>query len=162
MVGWYAFGTSIKIPGITSTKTNTGLDGQTTQTGQTTELTQTPKYEFTEEKVTGIPETDGTEKGGVVSDSNIKNSKITYTDNGFEPFTITIKINTNVTFTNKSNGMMWIASNPHPAHTDLPGFDQKNSIGKGGLYTYTFSKIGTWKYHNHNAPEKTGVVIVTK
>lgn len=85
---------------------------------------------------------------------------IIYTDNGFSPGTITVKVGTPVTFINQSSEDMWVASNPHPIHTDLSGFDEKQSVSNGGSYTYTFEKAGTWGFHNHKNPTMTGTVIV--
>ncbi|MCL4338367.1 hypothetical protein M1271_01625 [Patescibacteria group bacterium] len=93
--------------------------------------------------------------------SMVKES-VDYTDNGFVPNIINIKIGTSVTWINKTGSLMWVASNPHPVHTDLPGFDQLSSIGKDGTYTYTFEKVGNWGYHNHMLPSDTGVVKVTQ
>lgn len=83
-----------------------------------------------------------------------------YTDSGFTPKTVTVKLGDTVTWTNKSGKAMWVASAPHPVHTDLPGFDQLKSVGKGDTYSYTFTKVGSWKYHNHLGPTDTGTVVV--
>ncbi len=96
------------------------------------------------------------EKGGGAA-----RSVVTYTDNGFAPNAVTVKAGAIVTFVNESSGYMWVASVPHPVHTNLPGFDELTGVAKGGTYEYTFTKAGTWKYHNHVAPVKTGSVIVT-
>ncbi len=86
--------------------------------------------------------------------------EISYTDQGFAPATITVRAGTAVTFVNKSSKQMWVASAPHPQHTDLPGFDQLESVGSGKTYTYTFAKVGSWKYHNHTSPTDRGMVVV--
>jgi len=87
---------------------------------------------------------------------------ITYTDGGFNPKTVTVKVGTTVTFMNDSSGLMWVASDPHPVHTLLSGFDELNSVSKGGSYEYTFTKVGTWTYHNHMNPSLKGTVVVTQ
>lgn len=89
-----------------------------------------------------------------------KSIDIEYTKNGFVPQSVTVKEGTIVTWTNEGGGSMWVASAPHPAHTALPGFDQLKSVGKDGTYSYTFAKVGSWKYHNHVGPSDTGVVVV--
>lgn len=86
-------------------------------------------------------------------------TEVDYTDSGFSPATITIKVGDSVKFVNKTNSPMWVASNPHPTHTDLPGFDEKNSDPE---FTYTFTKIGSWGYHNHRNPSDGGTVVVTE
>lgn len=99
----------------------------------------------------------GLDKGGVQA-----RTVVTFTDKGFSPSPVTVKSGTTVTFVNESNSAMWIASDPHPTHTLLPGFDQLTSVGKGGTYEYIFAKVGTWTYHNHMNPTVKGTVIVIK
>lgn len=85
---------------------------------------------------------------------------VTYKDGVFTPSTVTIKKNTAVKFTNEGSDQMWVASAPHPQHTDLPGFDQLKAVSKGASYEYTFTKVGNWKYHNHLNPRAFGSVVV--
>mgnify|MGYP001608225862 FL=1 len=85
---------------------------------------------------------------------------ITYTLKGFEPDTMEIKAGESVTFINTTDLNMWIASDPHPAHTGLPGFDERGAVGNSGKYAYIFTQSGSWKYHNHMDPDKRGVIIV--
>ena len=99
----------------------------------------------------------GGTKGGVV-----RQSAINYVESGFSPAAITVKKGTSVTFENQTTVGMWVASDVHPTHQLLPGFDAKKSIGKGGVYTYTFAKVGTWTFHNHASPTHVGKVVVTE
>lgn len=99
----------------------------------------------------------GTEKGGTN-----ERTVVTYTANGFNPKTVTVKSGTTVVFMNDSLQVMWVASAVHPTHQLLPGFDQLTSVGRGGSYEYTFTKVGMWKYHNHVNPADTGTVEVTQ
>lgn len=91
---------------------------------------------------------------------------VTYNDqNGFTPKTITIQKGETVQFKNERDGRpMWVASDPHPAHTDYQGFDTAKILGRfskpGEDFSFTFEKIGTWKYHDHADPGKTGTIIV--
>ena len=87
---------------------------------------------------------------------------ITYSDTGFSPQSLTVKMGTPVTFINNSSGPMWVASAPHPQHTDYPEFNQLKSVEKGGEYTFTFDKVGTWKYHNHMNASSFGSVTVSE
>jgi len=80
----------------------------------------------------------------------------------FSPAVITVKKGTTVTWTNTGSAQVWIASNPHPTHTDYPGFDSKAAIGTGESYSFTFNKVGSWGYHNHLNPTVMGTVIVTE
>lgn len=101
--------------------------------------------------------TSGIEKGGVAA-----RTVVTLSDKGFAPNSVTVKAGTTVTFVNESTGAMWVASDPHPTHTLLPGFDELASAEKGGTYEYTFTKVGTWTYHNHRMPSEKGTVVVTQ
>ncbi|MFZ5535582.1 MAG: cupredoxin domain-containing protein [Patescibacteria group bacterium] len=141
LVGWYLFRGDVKLPGMqiapnTVTPAPTGTDSNVV---------------ITEESPVS-----GNSKGGVATEVTV-----TYTDNGYSPATITVKKGTKVTFKNESANAMWTASGVHPTHQLLPGFDQLKSVAKGGMYEYVFSKIGTWKYHNHVNPTDGGTVVVT-
>lgn len=102
---------------------------------------------------------------------------ILYANKGFEPSTINVKIGATVEWINTSDKLMWIASDPHPSHTNLPGFDQQGiesnvDAGTQGLmpsayahsgqteYRYKFLKTGKWDYHNHLVPFDRGTIIV--
>lgn len=89
-----------------------------------------------------------------------KEAAVDYTDSGFAPKSITVKVGTTVTWTNKSVKPMWVASAVHPTHQVLPEFDQLTSVEKGDTYSYTFTKVGIWKYHNHKSPSDGGTVVV--
>jgi len=125
----------------------------------------TPEDKMTEESTPsgsnlGAPEGaseagDAMEKGGVA-----ERVIVTLSDKGFAPDPITVKVGTTVAFVNESGGAMWVASAPHPTHSLLPGFDQLASVARGGTYEYAFTKVGTWKYHNHVNASVTGSVVV--
>ena len=91
----------------------------------------------------------------------VGSTTVSYTDTGFNPKTITVKKDTTVTFKNNSSSKMWVASDAHPTHQLLPGFDELTGVVKSGTYTYTFVKVGTWQYHNHLNPTDVGIVVVT-
>lgn len=101
-------------------------------------------------------------QAGNESPGNAQNQEqvVAYTDNGFSPNSLTVSSGQSVTFFNASNRNFWVASDPHPVHTDYPGFDAKRQIPPGESYTFTFQKVGTWGYHNHMNPAQKGVIIV--
>lgn len=86
-------------------------------------------------------------------------SEVNLTDQGFSPATITVKKGETVKFTNKSSSQMWVASDPHPTHTDYPGFDE---LQMADSYSFTFDNVGTWGFHNHLNPSTKGTVVVTE
>ena len=81
------------------------------------------------------------------------------TSQGFDPDTIVVKVGALVTWTNKSNKDVAIASDPHPTHEAYPPLN----LGKfpnGNGVSLIFTKTGTYGYHNHFSPTQTGKVIV--
>ena len=85
---------------------------------------------------------------------------ITYADSGFSPQSLTIEAGDTVIFKNNSDSNFWPASGPHPAHANYPEFDAKKAISTGGSYSFTFTRTGSWKYHNHLNPASTGTIVV--
>jgi plastocyanin len=55
---------------------------------------------------------------------------------------------------------MWVASNPHPAHTDYSAFDAKKGYAPGESYSYTFTETGTFPFHDHLHSSLGGTIIV--
>lgn len=149
LFGWYYFTGKSVIP----TQQTSGSTFLEETTVPTVEVGQ-PQNASSAGNETGIV---GTEKGGVVSGTTVA-----FTDTGFVPVKITVKKGTTVTFVNQSSGGMWVASDVHPTHQLLFGFDEKKSSANGSSYSYTFVKVGTWTYHNHMQPTQTGSVIVTE
>ncbi|MEK7516720.1 MAG: hypothetical protein AAB562_03940 [Patescibacteria group bacterium] len=85
---------------------------------------------------------------------------VEYTGSGFAPQNVTIAIGGAVTWINKT-GSLWIASNPHPAHTDLPGLSS-GIINTNGAYSFTFNQAGAWGYHHHLNASFGGTVTVSQ
>jgi len=84
---------------------------------------------------------------------------VTLTSNGFSPATLTVPVGTTVTWINKSGQDATVNSNPHPIHTDYPPLNL-GSFADGASLSLTFSKAGTYGYHNHFSPSETGTIIV--
>lgn len=87
-------------------------------------------------------------------------AKVHYTDKGFIPNKITVPVGSMVEFINDSSGEMWVASDPHPQHTDLPTFDQFRPFKEHSMYRYVFDKKGTWGFHDHLKASFNGLVTV--
>lgn len=90
----------------------------------------------------------------------MKMETVRYTNQGYEPAEIEISVGTMVQFINESDREMWVASNEHPGHTDLPTFDQFSPSSKSSVYTYTFDQVGTWSFHDHLEPALVGTINV--
>ncbi len=85
-------------------------------------------------------------------------NEVSATSNNFNPATIIVKRETTVTWT-VNGGTVQVASNPHPAHTGLSGFES-DELQAGATYSFTFDKVGSFGYHNHLNPSAIGTVNV--
>lgn len=91
---------------------------------------------------------------------NAQSIVVTYNDAGFSPASITVGSGATVIFKNESGQSMWPASNPHPIHTAYSEFDAKAGFTNGQSYSFTFTKTGNFKYHNHLSPSDGGTIVV--
>lgn len=98
------------------------------------------------------PATPQTEPGLPVVEVKISNFS-------FQPAEITIKAGQTVRWVNLDSAPHKVASNPHPAHTDLPGLVSP-MLNQGDNYQFTFTKAGAFGYHCHLHPVMQGAVIV--
>ena len=99
---------------------------------------------------------------------------VEHTSSGFVPDTLSINRGDIVTFTNKIPTKTWPASDVHPTHTIYPDsdidkcgteeevtiFDACKGLEEGESYSFTFDEPGTWRYHDHLKPGRTGTIIV--
>lgn len=112
---------------------------------------------------TGAPEpatNQSQETVGEPQESQAQTTTISYTDSGFSPSNITISVGTTVVFVNNSASSMWVASDPHPVHTDLSEFDANRGYASGETYSFTFMAAGEWGFHNHLRPGDVGTITV--
>lgn len=91
----------------------------------------------------------------------IKNT-VSYADGAFTPTTLNVKAGESVKFVNNSTLSMWVMSGPDAYHSEFPTFNQDRSVGKGGVYNFTFVTPGTYQYFNKNNPAAKGLIVVTK
>ncbi len=81
----------------------------------------------------------------------------------FLPAVIEAKKGQEVMWINEDpGGPHWPASDPHPTHTNYPGFDAGAPIVPGNSWTFTFDKVGDWTYHDHLRPEVKGTIRVSE
>ncbi len=88
--------------------------------------------------------------------------EIDYEAAAFTPSAVDIKVGDYVIFKNKSQADLWVASNPHPTHTDYPEFNSQKPIPPGGKFQFQFLKAGNFGYHNHLNPSATGTINVSQ
>lgn len=89
-----------------------------------------------------------------------KGAEVSITAREFSPQTVTIKVGGTVTWTNNDSVVHQPASDPHPTHTNLPGFDALGGVQTGKTFQFTFTRAGTFTYHDHPFTSRTGKVVV--
>lgn len=77
---------------------------------------------------------------------------------GFAPQTIRIKPGIKVVWVNKSGSTATVNSASHPTHFIYPALNL-NSFEDGQSLELVFDKPGTYNYHDHLNPSRTGTVI---
>ena len=94
---------------------------------------------------------------------------IVYRDGAYAPETVKIAVGQRVVFVNEDQ-VFWPASDKHPTHREYPGsnilrchtdakgtlFDACEAMGPGAEYSFTFDKVGEWKFHDHVNPKARG------
>lgn len=83
-------------------------------------------------------------------------------DGRFTPSELKIKKGDTIIWINRDSSQTWPASAIHPTHQVYPGFDALRGLSTGESYSFTFDKVGSWKYHDHLNSSVTGVVMVTE
>lgn len=81
-------------------------------------------------------------------------------DGSFDPPSLTVVKNTTVVFRNDGSSDHYVASDPHPIHNGLPGFDL-GTLAPGDSAEFTFVAAGRFGYHDHIYSSVTGTIIVT-
>lgn len=117
---------------------------------------------------TSQPSSSGTGTGTPPAANTANTYDMDYTFNGcYLPPHRNIRLGDTIRFVNKDdkNRDMWPASTKHSnnlneAHNDYPGFDAKRAIAPGGTYSFTFTKLGSWDYHDHLKPSCGGTITV--
>ena len=87
---------------------------------------------------------------------------IRITSAGFFPKEATVDFGTTVTFINDDRVSHWPASDPHPIHDDYAEFDSKRAVLPGKLWSFRFTKSGTFRFHDHVNSSVRGTIIVRK
>lgn len=101
----------------------------------------------------------GSDDSSVISDN--LDFTISYTADGFDPSILEVPAGARVRFVNNAQVSVWPASDPHPTHSDFPEFDSRAGILPGESYTFTFTKLGTFSFHNHSKSIERGIIRVS-
>lgn len=86
---------------------------------------------------------------------------ISFTNNGFEPDSVTAKKGTIITVTNTSSRDVQFSSDDHPSHRKNTEMNLK-TLSPGESDSYTATAVGSWGFHDHIDDIKTGMVTVTE
>jgi plastocyanin len=107
-------------------------------------------------------ETKNTNTNSTDTQSNTSTSnEITYTDNGFSPDNLTVKVGSTITIKNQSSGPLQFSSDDHPTHTKDPELNL-SAISAGGEQTLKLTKAGAWGFHNHLKASDSGTITATE
>ena len=114
-----------------------------------------------------VPQTQTTEQNPYVTEPTIttqdeeqtQEAAVTITSSGFEPATVNIDVGTKVVWTNKSGDAATVNSNLHPTHLVYTPLNL-NNVSVDGSVSLVFDKPGTYQYHDHLNPSRTGTVEV--
>lgn len=133
---------------------------------------------------TQVPQSNVNQQSNILPETNaniepsttqsVENYEVKYTDSGYAPKELTVKVGDTVTWKNENSNGMWTASAMHPTHIIYGGtsldehcpdmqntsFDECKSAQPGESWSFTFDKKGTWRYHNHVQASDFGSVIV--
>lgn len=95
---------------------------------------------------------------------------VSYTNDGFDPATVTIQKGETVRFVNQADAGMWVGGDNHPTHTQYPessegdcsgtSFDTCRALQAGEFWEFTFNVVGEWGFHNHVRAGDSGTIIV--
>jgi len=77
----------------------------------------------------------------------------------YSALNLTINSGDTIKWVNNDSQTRWPASNPHPIHTDYPGFDS-GGISPGSSWSFRFDNKGNWGWHDHTRPSITGTISV--
>ncbi|MEX0652016.1 MAG: hypothetical protein WD509_00895 [Candidatus Paceibacterota bacterium] len=88
-----------------------------------------------------------------------KDYVVEFRASGFYPSELTVRTGDRVTF-KAVDDVFWPASDPHPTHENLGGFDAGKVLEIGDQWTYVFDTPGVWRYHDHLSAYFEGKVTV--
>lgn len=123
-----------------------------------------PNRQTVDETTNGSAETtlpSNTPSDGIAADAADRQTTatITYTDDGFEPDSLTVKAGSAIRIENKSSMSLAFNSDDHPTHTDQ-GELNVGDVPRGGSQEFTVTEKGTWGFHNHDNATHSGKLIV--
>lgn len=88
--------------------------------------------------------------------------KVVFTEEGFDPKEITIKKGDVVEFSSAREFPFWPASDEHPTHAIYRAFDPLQPVPANETWSFQFTRVGTWDYHDHLNSTYKGKITVTE
>jgi plastocyanin len=82
------------------------------------------------------------------------------TTEGYEPNELTIAKGDTVQFINQSGDFHWPASDLHPTHGIYPEFDPRRPVAADEAWSFRFTQVGEWKFHDHLHANEIGTITV--
>ncbi len=86
---------------------------------------------------------------------------VNITKTGFEPATLSVKRGTKIIWTNTTDTLRQVASNPYPKDNGLSGL-KSQILNKDQTYEYTADTTGTFGYHDDRQPTVNGTLVVQR
>jgi plastocyanin len=145
--------------------TEDSLENSSAKSESSSEEKQSPETPLTADALKDAPSFPNETRFSDESDIeglDIQVTEIDFNGKSFSPATVSIKLGDIVIFRNKSQQDFWPASSAHPTHSEYPEFDAKAAIAPGKSFDFKFTKLGTWKFHDHLSPSSTGSIIVSE
>lgn len=97
--------------------------------------------------------------GGGNTGETSQAATLSYTNSGFSPMKIAMKVGAKLIISNDSSRTLQFDSDPHPQHTDHPELNI-GLISPGKSATVTIDKAGTYGVHNHLNSSHTATIVV--
>jgi hypothetical protein len=85
---------------------------------------------------------------------------VIYRSGGFTPNILEVQRGASVQFINDSGSSMRIIANTDTGQAAYPGFDQRKTLGQGGVYDFTFTIPGVWGIKNQYNVLHQGTIVV--
>lgn len=82
------------------------------------------------------------------------------TSEGFVPSHVYVRVGDTVRFVSDDTTRFWPASDNHPTHQLYSEFDSKKPVEPGESWSFTFTRAGTWRFHDHMKSESIGDIVV--
>ena len=92
---------------------------------------------------------------------NGKTATIVYTNDGFDPTSLTVSKGTTIKVVNNSSRDLQYSSGQHPTHHEDPEINM-SVLHAGESGTFVVETVGTHTFHDHLDASQEGTLIVTE